>query len=158
MPLMQSKQQQPHKSVRKKTVEGERTEAMDVYAVRRSHIARLIAEAGSVTKFAARVGTNPDYVSQVMSPKTKSNPGATLMRNIERAYGLPRGSLDQPKEAAALAALALQFLPDDAYHACIDFIRFQASQSGALETNEELAKYLSLLDQSNKSPPRGGGT
>lgn len=120
---------------------------MDIYAIRRAHIARLILGEGGVTKFAAKVGTNPDYVSQVMSRKTKTNPGSTLMRNIERAYNLPRGSLDQPDHAATIAALALQHLPLAAQQACIDFIRFQASQSGALTLNQELKTYLDVLEE-----------
>jgi DNA-binding transcriptional regulator YdaS (Cro superfamily) len=125
----------------------------DIHAIRRAHIARLIAREGSVTKFAAKVGTNPDYVSQLMSTRTKSNPGATLMRNIERAYGLAKGSLDQPDERATLAALVMQHLPPDAYRQCIDFIRFQAEQTGAMKVDEEVAQYLFLLE--NRAPPSG---
>lgn len=125
---------------------------VDVSIIRRSHIDRLVKQEGSVMRFAERVGTNADYISSILSSKTKRGAGHQLMRRIERAYNLVPGSLDHPDDRATAAAMVLQLLPPEARNAALDFIRFQAESSGTLATHEDLAGYL--LEMAPRAKPR----
>lgn len=120
---------------------------MDVSVIRKAHIARLIEAEGGVTPFATKFDTNPDYISSVLSKKTKRNPGAQLMRKIERTYGLRPGSLDQPDEQATISAMALQGLPIDARLELYDIIRYKIESTGALDSNEHMASYHRMISK-----------
>lgn len=59
---------------------------------------QLIKQERSRAAFARRVGTDPAYVSQIFSDKTRAEIGDTLSRNIEKAYGLEHGWMDNIHE------------------------------------------------------------
>ena len=54
----------------------------------------LIEREPSKAAFARKVGTDPAYISQILSTKTKAEVGNDLARAIERAYSLKHGWMD----------------------------------------------------------------
>lgn len=60
----------------------------------------LIAEEKTKAAFARKVGTDPAYISQILSIKTKADIGNELARAIEAAYTLPYGWMDHEQQAA----------------------------------------------------------
>ncbi|WP_051975390.1 hypothetical protein [Cupriavidus necator] len=68
---------------------------MDIHEIRRAHLRELTRERGSKAKLAKLSESSPAYISQVLSETTKANVGDDLARRIERAYGKPRGWMDQ---------------------------------------------------------------
>lgn len=72
---------------------------MDIKQIRKANMRKLMAGEKSQLAFAAKVGTNPAYLSQILSDKTKANVGDELARNIELAYMLEHGWMDNPHEA-----------------------------------------------------------
>lgn len=68
---------------------------MDIHEIRREHLRELTRERGSKAQLAKLSETSPAYISQVLSETTKANVGDDLARRIERAYGKPRGWMDQ---------------------------------------------------------------
>ena len=69
--------------------------AMDIHEIRRAHLRELTKERGAKAKLAKLSESSPAYISQVLSETTKANVGDDLARRIERAYGKPRGWMDQ---------------------------------------------------------------
>lgn len=121
---------------------------VDVNAIRKTNIRRLISEIGGVSAFAEKVGTNPDYVSSLLSVRGNRNPGDSLMRRIEAAFELPPGSLDFPDEASVNAAMAMQALPDDERQQVLDFILYKLDQARPLEVKDparDLSPFIERL-------------
>lgn len=69
----------------------------------------------SKAEFARKVGTDPAYISQILSEKTSAEIGGTLARKIEKAYALTRGWMDNSPAAAEENHLleAFRALPKD---------------------------------------------
>lgn len=61
---------------------------------RRTNMQLLIEKEQSKAAFARKVGTDPAYVSQILSDKTRAEIGDTFARKIEKAYNLPHGWMD----------------------------------------------------------------
>lgn len=55
---------------------------------------------GAKAAFARKVGTDPAYISQILSTKTKADIGNELARAIEEAHKLPYGWMDHEHQAA----------------------------------------------------------
>lgn len=121
------------------------TDAVNVHLIRRAHIARLIEVEGTVTAFAEKVGTNPDYISSIISGITKRNAGSNLMRKIEAAYNIRPGALDSPEEEAMVAAMVMQALPDNARTEMLDLIKYKIESNGVLLAEEHIAPYFKML-------------
>lgn len=72
--------------------------AMDVKAIRRSRLRKLIAERfhGINAQLASKIERQPDYVSRLLTekPRHRRDLGEKLAREIERKVGLPSGWLD----------------------------------------------------------------
>ncbi len=68
---------------------------MDIKQIRRGNMLALIEREPSKAAFARKVGTDPAYISQILSTKTKAEVGNDLARAIEAAYELPHGWMDQ---------------------------------------------------------------
>lgn len=62
--------------------------------IRRTNMQLLIEKEQSKAAFARKVGTDPAYVSQILSDKTCAEIGDTFARNIEKACNLPHGWMD----------------------------------------------------------------
>jgi hypothetical protein len=67
---------------------------MDIKQIRRANMLALIEREPSKAAFARKVGTDPAYISQILSTKTKAEVGNDLARGIEAAYKLPHGWMD----------------------------------------------------------------
>lgn len=127
--------------------------AMDVNVIRKANLRRLVKEAGSVNAFAEKLDTNPDYISSILSDRSKRNPGDQLMRRAEIAFGRAAGSLDWPDADTMDAAAAMQSLPDEARQAVFDFIGFQIQRSPELIAQQLTSKYfLKFVDGVTKHP------
>jgi transcriptional regulator with XRE-family HTH domain len=70
----------------------------DIKQIRRTNMLQLIKQERTRAAFAHRVGTDPAYVSQIFSDKTRAEIGDTLSRNIEKAYELEHGWMDNIHE------------------------------------------------------------
>lgn len=68
---------------------------MDAYAIRRQNLQRLRQQVGSVRALADRIGTDPNYISQILSVKIGRNMGHDLARQIENVFKLSDGWMDQ---------------------------------------------------------------
>lgn len=80
---------------------------MDVKTTRRRNLRQLIMEEakagqahGAQARVAERIGTNPAYLSQILSEKTKAELGDRLARQIEQAFGKDHGWMDVPQRPA----------------------------------------------------------
>jgi phage repressor protein C with HTH and peptisase S24 domain len=69
---------------------------MDISQIRLLNMEALIKRYGRLDDFAHAVGTNPAYLSQIRSTKTKASIGKTLARKIETNAGLSHGWMDTP--------------------------------------------------------------
>ena len=67
---------------------------MTIHDIRRHNLRALIGTM-KIAQFARLTGTNPDYLSQILSTKTKANVGSNLARQIETHQGLPKGWMDE---------------------------------------------------------------
>jgi hypothetical protein len=138
------------------------TAPIDVNAIRKANLRRLIGQCGSVTQFAARVETNADYISSIIADGGKRNPGDQLMRRVEVAFQLSAGSLDFPEERSVAAAMAIQSLNEEAQQQVFDFIRYKIESADAPIVGEHAASYLTMIDnlkrdmkaRQKKKPPK----
>jgi hypothetical protein len=77
------------------------TVGVDIKQIRRANMLALIGEKkGAKAAFARKVDTDPAYVSQILSTRTKADVGNELARAIETAYGLPYGWMDHEHRTA----------------------------------------------------------
>lgn len=65
--------------------------------------------------FARKVGTDPAYISQILSTKTKAEIGNELARAIEDAYKLPYGWMDTQHGPVKSALTPDQLMLAEAY-------------------------------------------
>lgn len=80
--------------------------------LRKANLSALIAGVGSVNDFADKVGKNPSQVSQWRSDGSSSkNIGSSVAREIEAAFGKPRGWLDQDHSETG-KKIAQGFMPE----------------------------------------------
>lgn len=63
---------------------------------------------GAVARLAVKIGTNPAYLSQILSPNIKANLGHELARRIERCLELPFGWMDVPHLSKVVAVAGVQ--------------------------------------------------
>ena len=80
-------------------------ERMDVKEIRRENLAALVSKRGSRKPLAEAIGTDPAYISQLLSDKTKADMGHQLARRIEKALGKPRGWMDRSHREAGMSVL-----------------------------------------------------
>lgn len=99
--------------------------AVDKNVCRKGWIEALIDKEGSVQAFAAKVETDPNYVSSLLSEKGKRNVGDLMARKIERAYRLPQGALDYHSLLAYKVANEVHGMPDEDLEAIMDFVKFK---------------------------------
>lgn len=66
----------------------------DIKQIRRSNMRELIGREPSKAAFARKVGTDPAYISQLLSDKTRAEIGDAFARNVEKTYELPHGWMD----------------------------------------------------------------
>lgn len=135
------------------------TTPIDVNAIRKANLRRLIAEAGTLSAFAQRVDVNPDYLSSIVSARGKRNAGDDLMRRVEAAYKLPLGTLDFPEQHSIAAAMAIQSLPENEQQQVFDFITYKIQTTEALTAKEHAASYLKMIDslKSDMKTRKAGG-
>ena len=68
---------------------------MDVREIRRENLAELVRAHRGNKALADAIDTDPAYISQLLSTKTKADMGHSLARRIEQALDLPGGWMDQ---------------------------------------------------------------
>lgn len=71
------------------------SKSMDVRELRRNNLLLLKSQQETLRAIADLVDTDPNYFSQILSPKSKAFMGHALARRIERALGKPEGWMDQ---------------------------------------------------------------
>ena len=74
---------------------------MDISEIRRSNLRALVRKYGGQAKLGELVDTDPAYISQLLSPRTRADMGNRFARKVEERLNLARGWLDQPHEAAS---------------------------------------------------------
>lgn len=70
---------------------------MDIKKIREANLRILLNGkpfGGQIGKFAEAVGTDADYISQILSPKSKAAVGHNLARRIEKALNKPESWMD----------------------------------------------------------------
>lgn len=72
---------------------------MDINEIRRANLRLLLARYPTIRAFAEAADTDPAYVSQILSDKTKRSLGNELARKIENNLGLNHGWMDSIKLA-----------------------------------------------------------
>jgi transcriptional regulator with XRE-family HTH domain len=117
---------------------------MDVNEIRRIRIRELIDLEGSIAAFAEKIGSNPDYISSILSEKTKRNLGDDLARRIERKYGLPHGALD--RSVGDELQEGIQALPEEQAQEVLDFIRYKFERAEGVIASEKAARYVKMID------------
>lgn len=70
---------------------------MEVKEIRRRNLAELVEQHGR-NALATKVGTDPNYLSQIISQRTSAQCGDQLARRIEVALNKPRGWMDTDHE------------------------------------------------------------
>ena len=78
---------------------------MDIRAIRRHNLSRLIREAGGQRALAATSGVSAGYLSQVLSIRVNRNVGHNLARRLESGMGKPYGWMDVMEQVAAKGML-----------------------------------------------------
>lgn len=76
---------------------------MDIHAIRRTNLQKLISQAPSQKAFAESIDTAPAYISQIVSkiPRASGKSaevGNNLARKIEEKLGLAKGWMDSPHD------------------------------------------------------------
>jgi len=84
------------------------TVGVDIKQIRRDNMLALIGK-GTKAAFARKVGTDPAYISQILSTKTKADIGNELARAIEGAYELPYGWMDHEHQKEAYQGAVADF-------------------------------------------------
>lgn len=111
---------------------------MTVHAIRLENLRVLLAKR-SIADFAQFVGTNPAYISQIFSDRTKANVGSKLARQIEAAHKLPKGWMDERHGERAL-------IPPEAEQLVADFMTLpQGLQQHLRRKAGELRQYADSL-------------
>lgn len=128
---------------------------MDINTVRIVNLRRLVHQAGSIKAFADKVGTDPSYVSALLSPKIRRNPGDKFMRTVEQAFELSPGTLDFPEETSIAAAMALTVLPADRREEALSYIDHLISKAGPLVANQPAAADYLKMRQEPKATRAG---
>lgn len=73
---------------------------MDIRTIRRENLAALVRSRGGNKALADAINTDPAYISQLLSTRTRADMGHSLARRIETALDLPFGWMDQPHDAS----------------------------------------------------------
>lgn len=71
---------------------------MDIREIRRQNLIALRRQEGTFSGIAAKVDTDPNYLSQISSGDGKHNMGYRMARRLEKACGKPVGWMDVPHE------------------------------------------------------------
>jgi len=126
---------------------------MEIKDIRLQNLRILIARAGSITDLAERVGTDRNYISQILSPTTKANVGTRLARSLEAAFHEPRGWMDQVHneltDAQRMYVKLFGELPQELQEQAIEYLKFLAKQHGKAPPPNQADK-----PDSAKNPPR----
>lgn len=70
----------------------------DIKKTREANLRAVIDEVGSLSAVAKAAGTDPNYLSQILSPSNSASLGGSLARRIEAAYLKPKGWMDTPHD------------------------------------------------------------
>lgn len=74
-------------------------DAMDISTIRRANLRALVQQHGGQAKLGNRIDTDPAYLSQLLSTRTRADMGNRFARKIEDRLLLPRGWMDQRHDA-----------------------------------------------------------
>lgn len=134
--------------------EKEQVPQLDINAIRKANLRRLIAQAGTLAAFSEKADVNADYLSSILAEGAKRNAGDSLMRRIEVKLDLPYGSLDFPEQESMLYGMAVDALPDNAKQQVMDFIRYKVETTDVLTARERAASYLKMIDNLKRDMAR----
>lgn len=100
---------------------------MDKNQNRKQWLRVLKIKEGSNRQLAAKLGTDENYLSTIMSPNGNRNLGDDLARRAEDVYGLPPGVMDLPSEAAQKLITAADGMEDSDLEKVLEFMLFMKS-------------------------------
>lgn len=100
---------------------------MNKHICRKQWLLALKQKEGSIAGLAAKLETDPNYLSSLLGPKGRRKIGDELARRAEEIYRLPSGALDYPSEGVLKVIKALDGLTDDQLAEVVEFIRFKKS-------------------------------
>lgn len=93
-----------------RSANSELTIGVDIKQIRRANMLALIGtKKGAKAAFASKVGTDPAYISQILSEKTKADIGDKLARAIESTHELPYGWMDHEHQKDAYSGAVAEF-------------------------------------------------
>lgn len=121
---------------------------MDITAIRRSNLVALIDQEGTVRKLADKVGTAPNYLSEIKN--LERNMGNRLARKIESMMALPEGWMDAAHDAEAVAAAPADGKPQYIIADSPEDLARQLREKG----NEDVLRVLQLLLASQADIPQ----
>lgn len=99
---------------------------MEKQEYRKLWVRSLVSKEQSIQAFAAKVETDPNYISSILSNKGKRNVGNKLARRIEREYQLPKGAIDHPSiEAQKIVDQLGDGLSRDDLREIFEFVMFK---------------------------------
>ena len=100
---------------------------MNKYQYRKQWLRNLLKKENSVAALAAKLETDPNYISSLLGPSSKKNVGDDIVRRAERVYRLSAGVMDMPSEGAQKVAEAADGMSVDQIKQVLEFMRFVKS-------------------------------
>lgn len=82
---------------------------------------------GTIAALAAKIGTDPNYLSSLLGPGSKRAPGDDIARKMEKAYNLPPGTTYHPSAKVRELIRASDGMDDAALEKALEYIQFLKS-------------------------------
>lgn len=79
--------------------------------IRRVNLRHLLQRYNTNTEFARKIGTNPAYITHILSDVTRANMGDDLARRCEEAHGLETGWMDVQHDTASRSSGRFKRIP-----------------------------------------------
>lgn len=98
---------------------------MKKHEYRRQWLRDLQKKEGTVAAFAEKIGTQPNYLSSILGPNAKRNPGDDLTHRAEIAYDLLPGAMDLPSIGAQKLIKAAEGMSDADLEEVVAFMKFK---------------------------------
>lgn len=130
---------------------------MDIKQIRRENMLALIGEEKSQAEFARKAGTDPAYISQILSTKTKAEMGNALARAVEKAYKLPHGWMDQAHGAGDLP-IPTELVGAWGYLLPNERAELEADIKRRAAHNKAVGEMLATKPEADKPPPKMPGS
>lgn len=93
---------------------------MKLKQIRYQNVRRLVAEAGNLKEFADKLGKAPAQCSSFAGINPRKGIGDAVAADIERAFGLPSGWLDENRSPTTAQSAGESGISFDSYSALIE--------------------------------------